>query len=798
MSRIKRFLVLGLVLLAFSIKVFAQIPNGYYATAEGKTGAELKTALYNIIKDHTVISYDGLWDAFQYTDKKSNGKVWDMYSDIPGQTPPYEFVFVTNQCGNYNSEGDCYNREHSFPKSWFNDASPMYSDLFHLYPTDGYVNNRRSNYIFGEVENVTWTSLNGSMLGTTTASSTSITVFEPIDEYKGDFARTYFYMATRYENLIDTWASYATEAQNILDGTKYPAFKQWYIDLLIKWHEQDPVSQKEIDRNNIIYNDYQHNRNPFIDHPEYAVLIWTGSTSTITFTSSPITSATVGTQYTYNVTATGGNGSTLTISATTLPGWLTLTSTGNGTATLSGTPSADNVGNNSVTLTCTDGESTANQSFTINVVGSGTQTSSETFENIPTDSPSSYTSRSWTGDNNLTWQATNARTDQTINSKAICLKDASGSYVESPALTGGCSQISFKHQQKFSGSGGIITVYVNNQQFGTANVTTDVQTSTFTITGVSDNFTIKLESNGAARIAIDDLEWTSASGSTNSKPIISDVTVTPQSPVTKQTITVSANITDSDGNIIGAMLKWGYTSDNLSTTFDMQANGSEYSSPINAQDNPTQIYYQIVAIDNSEDTSYFNSSITVTQNQLPVIENITQTPSSPTSNDAVAVSAEVTDPEGRLGNVFLLWGTSENSLNNSDQMSGTSSTFTGQIPANQSGTTIYYKIKAFDAEGQIAYSNVNSYTVSPSTDIDIETTKSVSVYPNPFSSFIQIEYPFTSEYSYSVSNLIGQTLMARNGVKGNTRIDCSNLQNGIYMLTIKGGNGTIIRKMIKR
>jgi hypothetical protein len=131
-------------------------------------------------------------------------------------------------------------------------------------------------------------------------------------------------------------------------------------------------------------------------------------------------------------------------------------------------------------------------------------------------------------------------------------------------------------------------------------------------------------------------------------------------------------------------------------------------------------------------------------------------------------------------------------------MSGTSSTFTGQIPANQSGTTIYYKIKAFDAEGQIAYSNVNSYTVSPSTDIDIETTKSVSVYPNPFSSFIQIEYPFTSEYSYSVSNLIGQTLMARNGVKGNTRIDCSNLQNGIYMLTIKGGNGTIIRKMIKR
>jgi len=178
-----RAFTLGLLILTLSVNILAQIPNGYYITAEGKTGAELKTALYNIIKNHTVISYDGLWSAFQYTDKKSNGKVWDMYSDKPGQTPPYEYTFVTNQCGNYNSEGDCYNREHSFPKSWFNDASPMYSDLFHLYPTDGYVNNRRSNYIFGEVTTVSWTSLNGSKLGSSTASGTTLTVFEPIDEY---------------------------------------------------------------------------------------------------------------------------------------------------------------------------------------------------------------------------------------------------------------------------------------------------------------------------------------------------------------------------------------------------------------------------------------------------------------------------------------------------------------------------------------------------------------------------------------------------------------------------------------
>ncbi|HDP74866.1 MAG TPA: T9SS type A sorting domain-containing protein [Bacteroidales bacterium] len=359
-------ITLGLLLVTLSSQLFAQIPNGYYDNAIGKYGAELKTALFNIIKDHTVIPYSGLWSTFQYTDKKSNGKVWDMYSDIPGQTPPYEYTFFTDQCGNYSSEGDCYNREHSFPKSWFNDASPMNSDLFHLYPTDGYVNNRRGNYIYGEVSMVTWTSQNGSKLGTSTASGTTLTVFEPIDEYKGDFARTYFYMATRYENLIALWASYDTEAKAILDGTSYPAFKQWYITLLLNWHQQDPVSQKEIDRNNLVHSNYQHNRNPFIDHPEFAQLIW-GNSTPIAFTSTPVTSATVGDTYTYNVTAAGGSGAPLTISAAQQPAWLVLTSTGNGTATLSGTPGQEDVGTYPVTLKASDGFSNVLQEFSITV-----------------------------------------------------------------------------------------------------------------------------------------------------------------------------------------------------------------------------------------------------------------------------------------------------------------------------------------------------------------------------------------------------------------------------------------------
>lgn len=256
-----------------------QIPSGYYNSAEGLNGAALKTALYNIIKDHTVRSYDQIKEDFETTDDKPNGKVWDMYSDIPGGTPPYQYDFGSDECGSYNSEGDCYNREHSWPASWFNDASPMYSDMFHVVPADGYVNNRHGNYIIAEVNSATWTSMNGTKLGSCATSGYSGTVFEPIDAYKGDFARAYFYMVTRYENKVVSWSSNAT-VSNILVNNTFPAFETWYLNMLADWHVADPVDQKEIDRNDAIYT-FQDNRNPFIDHPEYVYAIWGVGASTI-------------------------------------------------------------------------------------------------------------------------------------------------------------------------------------------------------------------------------------------------------------------------------------------------------------------------------------------------------------------------------------------------------------------------------------------------------------------------------------------------------------------------------------
>ncbi|MEG2069851.1 MAG: endonuclease, partial [Bacteroidales bacterium] len=179
--------------------------------------------------------------------------------DVPNGNPPYQYTFGVDQCGNYTTEGDCYNREHSVPKSWFNSASPMYSDLFHLYPTDGKVNQERGNYAFGEVGTPNYTSLNGSKRGNCDYPDCSGIVFEPINEYKGDLARSYFYMCTRYmdKNLGQNTNSMFTGGN--LD--------HWALNMLIAWHQQDPVSQKEINRNNAIYQ-LQHNRNPFIDYPE--------------------------------------------------------------------------------------------------------------------------------------------------------------------------------------------------------------------------------------------------------------------------------------------------------------------------------------------------------------------------------------------------------------------------------------------------------------------------------------------------------------------------------------------------
>ncbi|MCR4918222.1 MAG: endonuclease [Prevotella sp.] len=256
--------------------VSAQGPNNsgtYYRQADGKSGKALKTALHNIIKTHTARTYKQLYDDYKTTDVRPDGKIWDMYSATTNYTPGAD-----ENHSSFRQEGDNYNREHSLPSNWFGGASPMYTDLMHVIPTDSYVNNRRSDLPYGETNSPTWQSNEGfSKVGNATASlgySTSKKVFEPNDEYKGDFARIYFYMATCYEDKIATWSS------PMLAGNSYPAYTTWAINMLLRWAEEDPVSEKELKRNAAVYG-IQHNRNPFVDYPGLEKMIWGNLQTTV-------------------------------------------------------------------------------------------------------------------------------------------------------------------------------------------------------------------------------------------------------------------------------------------------------------------------------------------------------------------------------------------------------------------------------------------------------------------------------------------------------------------------------------
>ncbi len=239
----------------------------YYADIDWTLrGVDLMDELSYLINPHERLTYAELWDAFYKTDADEDGKLIDIYSD-------YRWTRSEQQgSGGVSGEGERYNREHSVPKSWFGDREghATYTDLHHLFPTDSYVNSRRSNNPLGEVGIATYTSGNGSRLGSSSYPGYSGTVFEPVDEYKGDLARVYFYFVTCYRDDAPNWRD-GTD-QNI-DPSEELRLKPWAIDMFLEWVEMDPVSEKEIARNEAVYG-IQGNRNPYVDNPSAISLVF--------------------------------------------------------------------------------------------------------------------------------------------------------------------------------------------------------------------------------------------------------------------------------------------------------------------------------------------------------------------------------------------------------------------------------------------------------------------------------------------------------------------------------------------
>lgn len=273
----------ALALAAKTVTPATSLPT-YYKDIDGKAGKSLFDAVQKVTKlGYSSLGYDGLWDAYPYTDVHENGYVWDMYSDCTWKS------INSNHCGNYSDECDCYNREHSIPKSWYGGTtSGPGCDIFHLVPTDGKVNGIRSNYPFGEVSSADYnkhgnkkgsaksiTITGGNTIAGNIGStiSASGTVFEPRDEYKGDFARGYMGALLRWagEKAFTEGEGSKTFTTNFSTGSF--GLTKYGVALLMKWHRQDPVSQKEVDRNNGIQQT-QGNRNPFIDYPYLAEYIW--------------------------------------------------------------------------------------------------------------------------------------------------------------------------------------------------------------------------------------------------------------------------------------------------------------------------------------------------------------------------------------------------------------------------------------------------------------------------------------------------------------------------------------------
>ena len=251
----------------------AQAPANYYDGTTGLNGAALKTKLMQIISSGAIDNgYAGLYNGYPTTDTdhyyENDGSVLDMYSENPTGADPYNYQHGQKKCGSYSNEGDCYNREHVVPQSFFNSAPPMVSDINFIRPTDGKVNGMRSNYPYGAVAAPSFTSKNGTKVGPSSSAGYTGSVCEPIDEFKGDIARMIFYFVTRYEDKLSGFSS-----GGMLGNTTYPGLTTWERDVLLTWAAQDPVSPSEIERNNAVYV-FQKNRNPYIDHPEWVQQIW--------------------------------------------------------------------------------------------------------------------------------------------------------------------------------------------------------------------------------------------------------------------------------------------------------------------------------------------------------------------------------------------------------------------------------------------------------------------------------------------------------------------------------------------
>lgn len=534
----KKLKLFGLTLtLLLGLQATAAVPSGYYNNAQGKSDRALKTALHTIIKGHTKRSYDNLWTDFKTTDCVNN-IIIDRYSTT-------QYTYNTDKCGTYNSVGDCYNREHSIPNSWWGGSSSdtAYTDLHHMFPVDGWVNNERGNNPFGNCAN--GTPKGTGKLGTCTFSGYSGTVFEVADEYKGDFARVYFYFATRYMMRMSDFTKGTGSV--VFTSGNYLGLTTWAINQLLEWHRNDPVSTLETNRNNAVYN-IQHNRNPFVDYPELVEYIWgnlkgnawtPGGSATTPVLTSPVNGSTV------NVGTNTGSGvsKSITVKGSNLTKALTVSVSGTGFSVTPTTITAANA-NNGTTVTVTYNGTATNATGTLTISSSevsSTVNLTASYNNGSGPTPGDEVIETWEGCSTggywtqavqgkaFSWYFTDAGiwADTNRNGALSCRfgKNANSSIMMTEDYAGGASKVTFYAanwsndatptvQVQYSTNGGSSWTTVGSC---TLNSTWKQYSFEMNVTG---NVRIKIAQTAGSRFNIDDIAITSNSGTPVTNPQI--------------------------------------------------------------------------------------------------------------------------------------------------------------------------------------------------------------------------------------------------------------------------------------
>jgi endonuclease I len=578
MKKNLHYLLLMLVVL-IGIDVTAAVPSGYYNNAKNKSDKALMMELHKIIKGHTKRSYQQLWTDFGSTD--CNGSIIiDRYANT-------QFTYNTDRCGNYNGVGDCYNREHSIPNSWWggDDTDTAYTDLHHLFPVDGWVNNERGNYPFGNCSN--GSPRGTGKLGYCTFSGYNGMVFEVADEYKGDFARVYFYFATRYMTRMNEFTS--GTGSIVFTNSTYLGMTTWAINQMLEWHRNDPVSALETTRNDAVYG-IQRNRNPYVDNPELVEYIWgnkkgsiwTGTSGTTATLISPTSGSTVNVgintgsgvskaitlqgvnltkSISISVSGTGFSVTPTVVTASAANSGTTLTITYNGTASSA-----------TGTLTINSTEVSATVNLTASYNASGATETIETWEGCT--NYGSYSNKTVQG-HAFKWYFTDAGIwdDTHRNDDLSCRfgKNATSCIEMKEDVTDGASKVTF-YAAKWSSSEDTPTLQVQYSTNGGSTWTTvgscspnaTWQQYSFTM-NVTGTVRFKFLQTAGARFNIDDIAITSNPGTV----------ATPELTAPENGSTVNVGVIAADGNQVAKTIS--LKGNNLTKLLSVRVTGTGFS-----------------------------------------------------------------------------------------------------------------------------------------------------------------------------------------------------------------------------